>query len=161
MTQTTMTQNPELGQSGQLFYPPPDGGVRSGFSEGNTAAGLAVIAGTDEDDVKVPAATFTSTFKGIVLYKDTHPTNTWADKAPLAFVREGFVLVSYEPDTDPTPNTQVFARHTANGAGKLTLGAIRANADTTNAAALRGAMFRKVFTAEKKALVELSGHVTS
>lgn len=159
MTQTTLTQNPEHGQSGQLYYPPPNGGVRTGFAEGSVAAGLAVVAGTDEGDVAVPTAAFDSDFKGIVLYKDTHATNVWADEEQLAFCREGFVLVAYEPDTDPTPDTQVHARHTANGAGKLTLGAIRANVDTDNADPVPGAMFRKVFASEKKVLIELSGHV--
>lgn len=158
--QTTMTQDPEIGQSGQLFYPPPSGGVVTKFTEGAlVAAGLGVIGGTAQDDVKPPAATFTTKWVGIVIYKDTHPTNTYADKSQIAVCREGFVLVSYEPDTDPTADTPIFVRHTANGAGKLTLGAIRANADSANAVAAPNGMFRKVWASQKKALVELSGHV--
>ena len=156
-----MTQNPDIGQSGQLAFPPPEGGIVTGFAEGAVAAGLALIAGTLERDIKVPTAAFTIGFRGIALYKDTHETNSWADKEQLAFCRKGFLWVAYEPDTDPTHDTQVFARHTANGAGKLVLGAIRANADTTNASALRGVMFRRIIASEKKALIELSGHVTS
>ena len=157
--QTTMTQDAEIGQSGQLFYPPPTGGVVTKFAEGTgVAAGLAVIGGTAQDDVKVPTAAFTTKIVGIPVYKDTHPTNAYAAKDQLAVCRAGFVLVSYEPDTDPTPDTPVYARHTANGAGKLTLGAIRANADTANAS-ITPWMFRKVWASEKKALVELSGHV--
>lgn len=160
MTQTTLTQYPEHGQSGQLYYPPPPGGVVTKFAEGVlVAAGLALVNGTGEDQVEPPSAAFSSDFAGIALYKDTHESNAFADEEQLAVCREGFVLVSYEPDTDPTVNTQAHARHTANGAGKLTLGAIRANVDTDNADPIPGAMFRKVFPAEKKAVVELSGHV--
>jgi len=154
-----MTQDPPIGQSGQFFYPPPTGGTITRFSEGLTAAGLAVVAGTAEGDAEVPSAEFTNDFLGIVHYDDLHETNIYADKEQMGVARKGFVLVSYEPDTDPTPDTPAFARHTANGAGKLTLGAIRANADTDNASAIPGGMFRKIFPAEKKAVVELSGHV--
>lgn len=157
--QTTLDQDPAVGQSGQLFYPAPQGGVVTAFSEGDTSAGLAVVAGTDQEDVAVPAAAFTTGFRGIVHYDDTHETNTWADEEQLAVVREGFVLVDYEDDTDPTPNTAAFARHTANGAGKTVLGAVRADDDTGNADPIPGGMFRKVFASEKKAVVELSGHV--
>lgn len=154
-----MTQDPPIGQSGQSFYPPFDGFVMTKFSEGATAAGLAVIAGTAQDDAKVPAATFTNKFLGIVHYDDTHETNVYATKDQIGVVHKGFVLVSYEPDTDPTPNTVACVRHTANGAGKLTLGAWRANTDSGNAVAPPGAMWRKVFASEKKAVVELTGQI--
>lgn len=152
-----MTQDPPIGQSGEIYYPGAE--VITRFSEGTTVAGLAVIAGTAERDAKVPAATFTNKFLGIVHYDDTHETNSYANKEQMGVVHRGYVLVSYEVDTDPTPDTPAFVRHTANGAGKLTLGAIRANADTSNAVAAPGAMFRKVFASEKKAVVELTGQI--
>ena len=157
--QTTLTQDPAIGKAGQLRYPAPAGGVITRFSEGATTAGLAVVAGTAAKDAEVPSAAFGVGFLGIVLYEDTLETNVHADKDQIAVVREGVVLVAYEPDTVPTPNTAAFARHTANGAGKLVLGAIRANVDSDNADPIPGGTFGEVFPSEGLVELRLAGTV--
>lgn len=150
--QTTYTREPGIGLPGQLANARPHD-IETRFAEGAVTAGLYVVAGTLEEDAKVPAATFTVAGLGIVMHDNTHETNIHATKAQISVIRKGVVLVAYEPDTAPTPNTQAFARFDPNGAGKLVLGAIRANADTDNAAAIPGGTFRKLYASE--GLVEL------
>lgn len=156
--QTTYTQNPTIGRAGQ---------VRNGmlfdaetrFVEGTgVAAGLAVIGGTAGHQARVPTAAFTTKFLGIALEEVTSTSQSFAAGTKIGVARKGTILVAYEPDTVPAVDTPAFARHTANGAGKLTLGAWRAGADT-GAQAVPGAMIREVFTAEGLMEVELSGTV--
>lgn len=157
--QTTYTQNPPIGRAGQ---------VRNGMlkdsetrvTEGSlVAAGLAVIAGTASHQAVVPAATFTTKFLGMVLEDVTATSQSFAAGKLVAVARKGVFLVAYEPDTVPTADTPAFVRHTANGAGKLTLGSWRANADSGNAVAAPGAMFREVFAADGLVELELAGAV--
>lgn len=162
MTQINYTEKPAIGLPGTLRNG-RDHDITTHWIEGSgVAAGRAVIAGTAAHQCKVPTAAFTTTFLGIVSHE---PLETQAvnDAIPAGkqwrVVREGVVLVAYEPDTVPTPNTPAYARHTANGAGKLTLGAIRANADTSNASAIPGGMFRQVFQSQGLVELELAGTV--
>ena len=164
MTQTSYSRDPAVGLPGEIANARLSD-ITTHIAEGAVVAGLYVIAGTTENEAKVPAAAFTTTGLGIAHYSDTVESSsdvqTYADNSSVGVVRKGCVIVAYEPDTAPTPNTPAYARHTANGAGKLTLGAIRANADTANASVIPGGMFRQVFTGPKLAIVELSGHVAS
>lgn len=132
------------------------------------AAGLGVVAGPTvvapgEKPATVPAATFTTTFLGVVHHNPLHRTNAFVAGDQVGVVRKGVVLVAYEPDAVPVADTPAFCRHTANGAGKLTLGAFRANADnieaTPSAAPVPGGMFRRVFASEGLVELELAGTV--
>lgn len=128
--QTSYSNQPSVGIAGSLRNGTPHR-VTTHHAEGSTVAGgLAVIAGTAEQQAKVPAAPFArAAFLGVVLHQPERASQAYAAAEQLAVAREGCVLVAYEPDAAPTPNTQAFVRHTANGAGKLVLGALRANAD--------------------------------
>lgn len=165
MTQTSYSRDPLVGLPGQIANARPHD-ISTHITEGaGIFAGLYVVAGTNEDDAAVPTAAFTTGGLGIVHYSDTieasSDVQSYGDNEAIGVVRRGCVLVAYELDTVPTPNTPAFARHTANGAGKIVLGAIRADADTSNASAIPGGMFRQVFTSAGLAVLELSGHVAS
>lgn len=157
--QTSYTRNPPIGRAGQA----PNGRLdddTTHFVEGSgVVAGLAVIAGTAAHQAKVPAATFTTAFLGVAMEDATATSQSFAAGTAIAVRRKGPILVAYEPDTVPTPNTPAFVRHTANGAGKLTLGAWRANADSANAVAAPGAMFRTVYASDGLVELELAGTV--
>lgn len=161
--QTSYTRDPSRGLPGALAH----GGranIVTRFSEGLTSAGLYVVDGSGEGRVEVPSTAFTTGGAGIVHRSkikelDGNGGQVFQDKEMLGVVDEGTVLVAYEPDTVPTPNTPAFARHTANGAGKTVLGAIRADADTANASQIPGGTFRKVYQEDGIVELELTGQI--
>lgn len=156
--QTTYTRTTARGLPGEFSHKGKNPNVTSKHSEGATAAGLYVVEGTDEQDVAVPTSGFTQG-AGVVHRSSIHETNVFADKEPVGVADSGVILVAYEPDTAPTPNTPAFARHTTNGAGKLTLGAVRADSDSDNADPIPGGMFRRLFAADGLVELELTGQV--
>lgn len=164
MTQTSYTRNPGRGLPGQIINNRPSD-VVTRITEGTgVAAGLYVIGGTNGGDAKVPTAGFTTKGLGIVHHSDTVEVDSagdqvYGDNETIGVIRKGCVLVKYEADTVPTSDTPAFARHTANGAGKLVLGALRADADTANASAIPGGMWRDVYASEGLAVLELAGTV--
>jgi hypothetical protein len=157
--QTTYTRTPPIGRAGSV----PNGRLKDDITrvvEGaGVAAGLAVIAGTAAHQAKVPAATFTTTFLGVAMEEATATSQSFPATTLINVRSKGPILVAYEPDTVPTPNSPAFVRHTANGAGKLTPGAWRANADSGNAVAAPGAMFRAVYASDGLVELELAGVV--
>lgn len=157
--QTSYSNQPTVGIAGSLRNGVPHK-ITTHYAEGTTVVGgLAVIAGTAEQQAKVPTAAFTVAFLGVVLHQPERVSQAYAANEQISVAREGVIVVAYEPDTAPTPNTQAYARHTANGAGKLTLGALRANADAANASAIPGGMWRRVFASDGLAELELAGTV--
>lgn len=155
--QTAYTREPVSAVAGGIARGTPE--IDSAIIDGaNCSAGLLVIAGTNQEDVKVPTATFSTGFRGILNHNHLHVSNDFVDNEQVSVVRKGFVWVPYEVDTVPTHDTPVYARHAANGAGKLVLGKARANADT-GAVVVPGAMFRRIDSAAGLAEVELSGAV--
>jgi hypothetical protein len=157
--QTTYTQNPPIGKAGQVPNGRLDDDTTHWVEGAGVVAGIALIAGTAGHQVKVPAATFSTTFIGVAMEDALASSQSFAAGTAISVRRKGPILVAYEPDTVPTPNTPAFVRHTANGAGKLTLGAFRANADSANAVAAPGAMFRTVYASEGLVELELAGAV--
>lgn len=156
--QTTYTRTPPIGRAGSV----PNGRLKDDITrvvEGaGVVAGSAVIAGTAGHQVKLPAASFTTAFMGVVMEEATATSQSFAAGTLVNVRSKGPILVPYEPDTVPTPNTPAYARHTANGAGKLTPGAWRANADT-GAVAVPGVMIRAVYASDGLMELELSGTV--
>lgn len=158
--QTAYTSTPVAGVAGMISAAQPAPEIETRVADGAVTAGLYVISGTTAGkDAKVPAAAFTTTGLGIAHHQPIHATNIFADNEQFSVVRKGRVWVAYEADTVPTADTPAYARHTANGAGKLVLGAIRANSDSSNAAVIPGGMFRRVDTAAGLVEVELSGAI--
>ena len=161
MTQTSYSQNPAIGVAGQVRNGRLSDAITRIVEGATVAAGLGVIGGTAEHQAKSPVAAFTTKFLGVVRHD---PTLAPADQSfaagdQIGVVVKGVVLVAYEADTAPTADTPAYCRHTANGAGKLTLGAFRADADTANASVVPGGMWRRVFTADGLAELELVGTV--
>jgi hypothetical protein len=156
--QTTYTRTPPIGRAGSV----PNGRLKDDTThvvEGTgVAAGYAVIAGTAAHQAKVPAATFSTTFLGVVMEEATATSQSFAAGTLINVRRKGPIIVPYEADTVPTPNTPAYVRHTANGAGKLIPGVFRANADT-GAVAAPGAMFRNVYASDGLVELELAGTV--
>lgn len=156
--QSTYTQNPPIGRAGQV----PNGRLKddtSHIAEGTgVTAGYAVIAGTAGHQAKIPTASFTTAFLGVVMEDALAASQVFAAGKQITVRRKGPILVPYEPDTVPTPNTPAFVRHTANGAGKLILGMFRAGADT-GAVAAPGVMIRAVYPTDGLMELELSGTV--
>jgi hypothetical protein len=156
--QSTYTTKPPIGKAGQT----PNGRQKDDtthVAEGTgVTAGYAVVAGTAGHQAKIPTASVTTGFLGVVLEDAVATSQVFAAGKLIAVRRRGPVLVPYEPDTVPTPNTPAFVRHTANGAGKLILGMFRAGADT-GAVAAPGVMIRAVYPTEGLMELELSGTV--
>ncbi len=146
--QTSYAINPVAGNNGQISSGRPSD-VITAVTEGTLVkAGLFLVAGATAESAKAPAATWASTpekMRGICVLDPARvdPTS-YAAGETISVLRKGTIWVTFEPDTTPTVDTPVFARITANGAGKLTLGAIRANADTANAVAIPNCYFRQV-----------------
>jgi len=69
----------------------------------------------------------------------------YAAKDQLPVMRQGCIYVIPEAG-GTTKGNAVFARFTANGAGKLQLGALRLDADTANAVAIPGAKWEDTTT---------------
>src|SRR6266851_687765 len=59
----------------------------------------------------------------------------------LSILRRGRIWVFVETDVAIVAGAKAFVRVTQNGAGKLQLGALRADADTANAVAIKGRFF--------------------
>lgn len=156
--QSTYVQNPPIGYAGQIR----NGRLKDAitrFVEGTgVSAGLALIGGTAGHQARVPAASFTTKFLGVALREELAVSQDFPAGTKIGVGQKGVFLVAYEPDTVPAVDTPAYARHTANGAGKLVPGAWRAGADT-GAVAVPGVMIRNVFTTEGLMEIELSGTV--
>lgn len=155
--QTSFTQDPVQGMAGQVSSG-THSDIATRYAEGACPVGLGLVAGTSGalQQAKTPTSTVAPTavtFLGVAHLDSSREVADYADGEVMGVVRKGRVWVAYEPDTVPTPDTQAYIRHTANGAGKLVLGAFRANADTSNASAVPGGYFRRLDTAA--GLVEL------
>lgn len=141
--QSSYSQNPVAGLPGQLANGRPSD-LDTRITEGVVKPGGFVVASDGEGECKHPTGAWTvQTALGIAVLDPARVVADFADKETCSVARKGCWLVSFEPDTVPTPDTPAFARHTANGAGKLQVGAWRANADT-GAAQVTGAYWRAV-----------------
>lgn len=111
------------------------------------------------DQTANPSATtdVTARAHGIALYDETVRNGFGYElNRPVKILRRGRVWVVCETDVAIVDGAGVFVRFAANGAGKLQLGAFRADADTANAVALPGCVFRFGFTTGTLALVEIN-----
>ena len=127
----------------------PYRGTKAGLCVGNhmtleaaQPAGVIVSQGTADDGAVVPAsAGAVAAAIGAVVYNPLQPapsddatTNDFPANSVGEVVSAGDVWVVCEDAI--SSGAQVYCRHTANGAGKLQLGAVRSDADTANAALL-------------------------
>ena len=107
----------------------------SHVTEAALPAGVIVCQGTADNAVKVPAsAANVAAAKGVVLYNALMPapsddatTNDFAAGRAVSVMNEGVIWVICEDAI--AAGAAVFCRHTANGAGKLQLGAVRSDND--------------------------------
>jgi hypothetical protein len=111
--------------------------------EAAVPAGVLVCQGATADNaVKVPStAALVAAAKGVVIYNALMPapgddatTNDFAAARAVSIMLEGVIWVVCEDAI--AAGAPVFCRYTANGAGKLQLGAVRSDADGGNAASL-------------------------
>jgi hypothetical protein len=105
-------------------------------------AGVIVSQGSADDGAVVPAsAGAVAAATGVVAYNPLQPapsddatTNDFPANSVAEVVRDGAIWVVCEDSI--AAGAQVYCRHTANGAGKLQLGAVRSDEDTAHAALL-------------------------
>lgn len=153
--QTTFTQSPQIGLPGQVSSG-RHSDIATRFAEGECVNGLLAVAGASELKAKHPtAAPSAESIIGIVHLSSGREIAAYADGEQMGVVRKGPVWVPYEPDTVPAPDSQAYVRHTANGAGKNTLGMIRADADT-GASVAHNIYIRKVDVSSGRCEVELN-----
>jgi len=136
-------------------------GIYNSFSKaaegGAIGFGLAVVAGTADDQAKLPAASG-ERFLGLTEY-----TTAWAagsdDIHEYEQYREMNIvdlgLIYVIPETSVVPGDKVFFRHTAPGAEVI--GALRNDNDGGNADLIEGATFESTTSAGGVALVKLRG----
>lgn len=114
------------------------------LKDGVVGFGLAVVQGTNDDEVISPTATG-GQFRGVTVRNldvnnnDSNVANYLQDK-PITIRNFGYITVKTEVAV--TKDDPVYFRHTANG-GLTTIGAFRNDADTTNADAVTGAYFNE------------------
>jgi 2-keto-4-pentenoate hydratase len=114
----------------------------SHVTEAAMPAGVLVCQGTADNQCKVPAsAANVAAARGVVLYNALMPapgddatTNDFAAARAVSVMNSGVVWVVCEDAI--AAGAAVFCRHTANGGGKLQLGAVRSDADGATAASL-------------------------
>jgi hypothetical protein len=112
------------------------------------------------DQTANPSATGDVTARphGIAMYDETVRNGFGYElNRPVKIMRRGLVWVVAETDVAIVDGAQAFIRFTANGAGKLVVGAFRADVDGGNAVALGNmCVFRAGFTTGTLALVEIN-----
>ena len=158
--QTSYSQDPVLGQAGQVaddFL----SDVETRVAGGAITAGLFVIASA-AGKCTVPAAAFNiEKALGIARLDPNRTSAAYAANDSLAVIRKGRVWVEVEADSAAVADTPAYVRVTANGAGKLTLGAFRSDSDTTgdpataHAVVVPNAYFRTSCAGGGLALLEL------
>ena len=140
MTQLSYRDAPSEGMAGTPYDTSPEPDVVTGIHEGAAAEpGIAVVQGAVARGVKAPTATGQITqanFRGVVQLDSTRTNpGTYAAGERVPVQRDRRIRVLIETDVAVLFSSPVFIRHAANGAGKLVLGAFRADADGGNATA--------------------------
>jgi hypothetical protein len=109
--------------AGEVEYPDAAGDVVIGISQFQADVNPGLLVGG-----------------GIAVYPDTTAgVSGYPDAAIMSVLDKGRIYVIVEADV--VEGDVAFCRHTANGAGKLQLGAFRKDADSGNAARVYGARF--------------------
>ncbi len=152
MSQTSYAQRFVAGIAGQLTCPFQEAVLDSKINALAMPAGIFVAYDAADDAVKIPAAagSVTTTGCGFVKHdmaKERQQSQTvdFPAKAGVTVMRRGRMRVLTEDLS--TFGGQVFVRITANGAGKLQLGAVRSDADGGTATALPGCRFIRTLAA--------------
>ena len=159
MTQTAVSQVPAVAREG-MRADSGFGDVLSRIAEVDIPAGRVVTLGTDIGEAKLPVATGNITDGsqlGISLFdasREPHTTTAEYDATDMIPVlRKGRVWMVAEDAV--AEGNSVFVRFTAGGAEEL--GRVRSDADTADAVALPGAIFRSTTTgADELVLVEVN-----
>lgn len=115
--------------------------ITSKVAEGTIIFGQAVVRGTEDPQVKTPAAAGNE-FMGVAGFSSQASdidNESYLDGDPLALVQEGIVVVYVEEAV--TPDSPVRVRHTA-GAGTAP-GAFCTTAEAGKTAVLKGAEFKE------------------
>ena len=147
MSQTSYSLRAKAaGIPGQLSCPVQEAVLDSKINALAMPAGIFVCYDAADDAVKIPAASGAVTTTGcgfvkkdIAIERQQSQTADYPAKSGVTVMRRGRMFVTTEDLS--TFGGQVFVRITANGAGKLQLGAVRSDADSGNAVALPGCRF--------------------
>lgn len=134
--------------------------LRSGLMSENAPSGvfLAYESALDRTLSLKVVDTNTDKIVGVGVYQPFRSTAT--DGSELVedrmenYLDRGVIWVICEEAINP--EDPVYVRHTANGAGKLQLGAVRNDADTANCVLLEGAKFAEKTTGAGLAKVKLN-----
>jgi hypothetical protein len=162
MSQTSYTQRFVTAINGQLSCPFQHARLDSKINALAMPAGVFVCRDAADDACKVPSASgdVTATGFGFVKHdmaKEAQQGQTvdFPAKHGVTVMKEGRMWVTCE--TAAAEGGQVYIRITANGAGKLQLGAVGNVADAGNAIALTGCRFIRTLAAGP-GLVEIEYH---
>lgn len=125
MSQLTYNTNMGPAIAGTLYDLSPST-IDSYLSEGITDIGFGVVAGTDpQRQAKVPAATFSTGFKGVALLQakdQIYGTGVvqFADKDAMSVVRKGRVNVPFSSGNAIVAETAAYLIYSGVDAGKWT-----------------------------------------
>ena len=125
--------------------------IHSGISEVPIPQGIVVVVGSTDELIALPSAAgqsvlgiscFTSMYEPVkITLADNSIVRGYPASVQVPYVRSGIVGVPAE--TAMSLSDTVYFRHTANGPGKLLVGAIRNDDDTAFADELTSAKVRK------------------
>lgn len=113
------------------------------LKDSDAGFGLAVVQGTNDNEVKVATATG-GTFRGVTVRNldvnndEATGLATYKQDEPITIRNFGYIVVKTEVSV--SKDDPVYFRHTANGA-LSTIGAFRSNGDTSRADSVDGAYF--------------------
>ncbi len=162
MSQTSYALRTSAGIPGELSCPLQDAVLDSKINALAMPAGIFVAYDAADDAVKIPAlaAQVTTTGCGFVkkdvaIERQQGQTVDYPAKSGVTVMRRGRMFVTTEDLS--TFGGQVFVRITANGAGKLQLGAVRSDGDSGNAIALPGCRFIRTVAATGLTEIEYFG----
>jgi len=143
MSQTAYTTAPTEGVVGAVAY----GGIKpvivSRLANGVVRAGQYVVL-NGADDCQHPSSAVTAQTRGGLAIRNPYSLDgNYADNEAVNILTEGEMWCAYESAI--TANIPVFVRHVAAGAEQL--GALRLDADGTDAASVSGLYTRSAGTA--------------
>jgi hypothetical protein len=141
--QTTFTNAPPVGVVGAVAYGGIEPVIKTRIANGVCRAGQYVVLNGDRDCNHPTAAVTAQTRGGLVVRNPYSLDGNYADNEPVSILTQGEMWCAYESAMGA--NVPVFVRHVAGGAEQL--GALRVDADGTDAASVSGLYTRSAGTA--------------
>ena len=141
--QTSYSANPPEGIVGAIYQGGVEPIIKTRIANGVCRAGQYVVF-SGADDCQHPTAAVTAQTRGGLVIRNPYSLDgNYADNEPVNILVQGEMFCAYESAI--TANVAVFVRHVA--AGLEQLGALRLDADGTDAASVSGLYTRAAGTA--------------